>query len=66
MAAEMWNEEMYHQEGDWEQEAQEQLEIGYVRGSCRKCGGVGHYARECPTPKGKVKGAWMSDLQPYN
>ena len=31
-----------------------------------KCGGVGHYARECPTLKGKVKGAWKSDLQPYN
>ena len=41
VAAEMWNEEEYHHEGDWEQESQEQLEIGYIR--------------ECPTPKGKGK-----------
>jgi hypothetical protein len=24
--------------------------------SCRRCGGMGHYARECPTQKGKGKG----------
>ncbi len=24
--------------------------------SCRKCGGMGHYARECPTQIGKGKG----------
>ena len=44
MAAEVWNQEEYHHEGDWEQESQEQLEIGYVGESCRKCGGVGHCA----------------------
>ena len=45
---------------------QEQLEIGYMGESFRKCGGVGHYARVCPPPKGKGKGAWKSDLQPYS
>ena len=50
VAAEMWNKEEYHHEGDWE----------------HRCGGVGHSARECSTPKGQGKGAWKSDLQPYN
>ena len=64
VAAEMWNEEEYHYEGDWKQVSQEQLEIGYVGESCQQRGGVGHYERECPTPKGKGKGGWKSDLQP--
>ena len=33
LAAEMCNEEEYHHEGDWEQESQEQFEIGCVAGS---------------------------------
>ena len=59
VAAEMWNEEEYHHEGDWEQESQEQVEIGYVGESCRKCGGVGHHARSQisnRTTKGSQKG----------
>jgi hypothetical protein len=40
---------------DWEKDGSE-VEIDYVGESCRKCGGMGHYARECPTPKGKGKG----------
>ncbi len=33
-----------------------EVEIDYVGESCRKCGGLGHCAMECPTPKGKGKG----------
>ena len=36
VAAEMWHEEEYHYEGDWEQESQEQLESGYVVGVVRE------------------------------
>ena len=39
-----------------EDEEDYEVEIDYVGESCRKCGGIGHYARECPTPKGKGKG----------
>ena len=39
---------------------------GYVGESCRKCGCVGHHARECSTPRGKRKAAWMLDHHPYN
>jgi hypothetical protein len=42
-------------EGD---ETEKGLEVDYVGESCRRCGGMGHYARECPTPKGKGKGGF--------
>jgi hypothetical protein len=35
---------------------EEKVEVDYVGESCLRCGGMGHYARECPTPKGKGKG----------
>ena len=35
----------------------ELFEIGYVGESYRKCEGVGHYARECATPRGKGEGS---------
>ena len=55
-----------HEAAEWEEyegydaehwdEAGAEVEIGYVGESCRRCGGIGHYARECPTPDGKGKG----------
>jgi hypothetical protein len=55
-----WSEGHYGEEQDWAEEWTEKdeadIEIGYVGESCRRCGGMGHYARECPTPKGKGKG----------
>jgi hypothetical protein len=38
------------------QEPENELEVDYVGEMCLRCGGMGHYARECPTPKGKGKG----------
>jgi hypothetical protein len=32
------------------------LEVDYVGKTCLRRGGLGHYARECPTPKGNGKG----------
>jgi hypothetical protein len=42
-------------EDEWD--ARQELEVDYVGESCLHCGGMGHYARECPTPKGKGKGS---------
>ena len=58
-----WDEDLYQghsHDQDVREEAwkpEEEAEIGYIGESCRRCGGMEHYAaRECPTPKGKGKG----------
>ena len=61
--ADCWQDDHYGCEGHdwakgWEEEGEEEVEIGYDGESCRRCGGMGHYARECPTQKGKGKGDW--------
>jgi hypothetical protein len=42
--------------GGWSNNESEEVEVDYVGELCLRCGGMGHYARECPTPKGKGKG----------
>jgi hypothetical protein len=46
---------------EWAEEVE--LSVDYVGESCRKCGGIGHYARECPTPKGKGKGGGYDNFK---
>ena len=46
-------------EEDWTWEAEPcDFEVGVIGWSdhCYRCGGMGHIAAECPTPKGKGKG----------
>ena len=50
-----WEEYEGYEAEQWDENGAE-VEIGYVGESCRRCGGIGHYARECPTPDGKGKG----------
>ena len=45
-----WHEDHYGCEGqdwtkDWTEEGEEEIEIGYVGESCRRCGGMGHCKR---------------------
>jgi hypothetical protein len=53
VSAECWEE---HYEAEWANDEQEEVAIGYVGEACLRCGGAGHYVRECPTLKGKGKG----------
>ncbi len=46
--------EVYENNGT--DESEKEMTVDYVGESCLRCGGMGHYARECPTPKGKGKG----------
>jgi hypothetical protein len=46
----------YWQEDGGNNESEEKVEVDFVGEMCMRCGGHGHYARECPTPKGKGKG----------
>jgi hypothetical protein len=50
-----WDGGEYDENGATE-EVEKDVEVDYVGESCLRCGGMGHYARECPTPKGKGKG----------
>ena len=49
--------EMRREEWEWEQEEEHHEGSGImaVGETCHRCGGVGHYARECGTSKGKGK-----------
>jgi hypothetical protein len=60
MEVDMVKEDDCHQHKCWDwrwgEDATEELEVDYVGETCNRCGGMGHYVRECPTPKGKGKG----------
>ena len=53
VAASGW--EDVQDEGEWKNEYEE-VEIDYVGELCRRCGGICHYDRECPSQKGKGEG----------
>ena len=41
-----WGEEEYEQDGnDWAEKEEVGIEVDYVGEACRRCGGLGHYAR---------------------
>jgi hypothetical protein len=42
------------------EESEKEVEVDYVGESCLRCGGLGHYTTECPTPKCKGKGGGKS------
>ena len=42
---------------EWQEEWwEDDVEVDAVGKGCHRCGGWGHFARDCPTPKGKGKG----------
>jgi hypothetical protein len=43
-------------DGGVTEEPEKECEVDYVGETCLRCGGHGHYARECPTPASKGKG----------
>ena len=56
-AGEEWEEDGgYWQEDGGNNESEEKVEVDFVGEMCMRCGGHGHYARECLTPKEKGKG----------
>ncbi len=58
MNAKEWFDEPGQRDG-WYNDCYEcgaSVEVDYVGELCRRCGGLRHYARECPTPKGIGKG----------
>jgi hypothetical protein len=50
-----WDGGEYYESGVAE-DPEKHVEVLYVCEACLRCGGMGHTARECPTPKGNGKG----------
>ena len=50
----VWDGGEYY-EGSAAEEHEKDVEVDYMGETCLRCGGMGHYAKECPTPKGKGK-----------